>query len=273
MNRPLPVLGAALTLEMLALHNDWVMAHQRDVEIQSFASPQWLTGDMTHRLDRARALLDGHTGRRTLHGPFIGFQIDAADPDVAEVVRRRMLACLDVCVALKADQMVIHSPVTTWDHSNQTWEPSQALIQTERVRYVLAPVIKRAEDTGVTLVIENVEDVDPMARVRLAEALNSPAVAVSLDTGHADYARRLAGAPPVDVFVRVAGKRLQHVHLQDSDGYADRHWHPGEGLLAWRPVFAALMRLPVMPRLMLEVNDQRGIAKGAAHLAALGLAI
>ncbi|MGQ0565334.1 MAG: sugar phosphate isomerase/epimerase family protein [Gemmobacter sp.] len=273
MTKPLPVLGAALTLDMLALHRNWVLEHQRDVEIQSFASPQWLSGDMTPRLDRAGALLDGHTGRRTLHGPFLGFQIDAADPEVAEVVRRRMLACLDACVALKADQMVIHSPVTTWDHSNQMWEPAQALIQTERVRYVMGPVIKRAEETGITMVLENVEDVDPYARVRLAEALKSPAVAVSLDTGHADYARRLAGAPPVDVFVAAAGKRLSHVHLQDTDGYADRHWHPGEGLLAWRPVFAALSRLPVMPRLILEVNDERGLPKGAAHLAAMGLAV
>ena len=273
MTKPLPVLGAALTLDMLAFQRDWVLAHQRDVEIQSFASPQWLSGDMTPRLDRARTLLDGHTGRRTLHGPFLGFQIDAADPEVAEVVRRRMLACLDACVALQADQMVIHSPVTTWDHTNHLWEPAQAMIQTERVRYVMAPVIQRAEDTGITLVLENVEDVDPMARVRLAEALKSPAVAVSLDTGHADYARRLAGAPPVDVFVQAAGKRLQHVHLQDTDGYADRHWHPGEGLLAWRPIFAALARLPVMPRLILEVNDERGLPRGAAHLAALGLAV
>ena len=273
MSKPLPVLGAALTLDMFALHRDWILAHQRDVEIQSFAAPQWLTGDMTPRIEKTRAMLDGYSGRLGLHGPFLGFQIDAADPGVAQVVQSRMLACLDACVALKADQMVIHSPVTTWDHSNHACEPAQALNQIERVRFLMGPVLARAQDVGVTLVLENVEDVDPMARVRLADALKSPAVAVSLDTGHADYARRLAGAPPVDVFVQAAGKRLQHVHLQDTDGYADRHWHPGEGLLAWRPIFAALGRLPVMPRLILEVNDTRDIPRGAAHLAAMGLAV
>lgn len=273
MAKPLPVLGAALTLDMLALHRDWVLAHQRDLELQSFATPRALSGDMGPLLDRARGLLDGHTGRLGLHGPFLGFQIDTADPEVAEVVRRRMLACLDACAALKADQMVIHSPVTTWDHGNQQHAPAEALIQTERVRWVMDPVIKRAGDLGVTLVIENVEDVDPAARVRLADALKSPAVAVSLDTGHADCARVTAGAPPVDVFVAAAGKRLRHVHLQDTDGFADRHWHPGEGRLNWTPIFAALNRLPVMPRLILEVDDSRGIPKGAAHLAGLGLAL
>lgn len=267
-----PVLGVALTLDMLARHRDWVLEVPRDLELQSFASPQALAGDMGALIARAKGLLEGHEGRLGLHGPFLGFQIDAPDPGVAEVARARMLACLDACAALGADQMVIHSPVTTWDHFNHQSEPAQALIQIERVRWLLAPVIARAEGMGVTLVIENVEDVDAGARGRLADALKSPAVAVSLDTGHAHYAHRLAGGPPVDVCVEVAGKRLQHVHLQDTDGFADRHWHPGEGELLWRTIFAALKRLPRMPRLILEVNDSRHIQKGAAHLAAMGLA-
>jgi sugar phosphate isomerase/epimerase len=273
MARPLPVLGAAMTLDMLALHRAWVLAHQRDLELQSFASPRALMGDMGALIDRAKALLDGHTGRLGLHGPFYGFQIDAGDPEIVQVIQRRMLACLDACERLRADQMVIHSPVTTWDHSNHQHEPAAAQFQIGQVRFVLDPVIRRAETAGVTLVLENVEDVDPAARVRLAEAMESPSVAVSLDTGHADYARRLAGAPPVDVFVAAAGKRLQHVHLQDTDGFADRHWHPGDGELGWRAIFAALHRLPTMPRLILEVDDIRNVPRGAAWLAAQGLAV
>jgi sugar phosphate isomerase/epimerase len=271
--RPLPVLGAALTLDMLALHRDWMLSAPRDLELQSFASTRVLTGDLEPQIARAKALIDGLTGRIGLHGPFLGLAIDTYDPDVAAVVRARMLACLTVCERLGADQMVIHSPVTIWDHANHQIEAGQEPIRIERVRWVMQPVIDRAEAAGVTLVIENVEDVDPAARCRLADALNSPAVAVSLDTGHADYCHRLAGAPPPDVFVQAAGRRLQHVHLQDTDGFADRHWHPGEGRLNWPAIFAALRGLPTMPRLILEVNDSRTIRKGAEHLAALGLAV
>lgn len=271
--RPLPVLGAALTLDMLALHRPWVLEHQRDVELQSFAAPRALAGDLDALIGRAKALLDGHSGRRGLHGPFYGFQIDAGDPEIVQVIRRRMLACLDACERLRADQMVIHSPLTIWDHANHQHQPAGEGVQIERVRFVLDPVIRRAEEAGVTLVLENVEDVDPLARLRLAEAMKSPAVALSLDTGHADYVRRLAGAPPVDVFVAAAGERLHHVHLQDTDGFADRHWHPGEGALGWRAIFAALHRLPRMPRLILEVDDSRHIPRGAEFLAAQGLAI
>ena len=43
-------------------------------------------------------------------------------------------------------------------------------------------------------------------------------------------------------------------------------------MIAWHAVFAALNRLPGMPRLILEVDDERGLRKGAEYLSELGLA-
>lgn len=267
-----PVLGAALTLDMLALHRDWMLSAPRDLELQSFTLPQVLSGDLSAPIARAKQLIDGLTGRIGIHGPYVGFSIDTPDPDVALIVQNRMLRALEVCEALGADQMVVHSPVTSWDHGNQQVHEYDAMNQIERVRYTLGPVLKRAEDIGVGLVLENIEEIDPLARCRMVDALKSPALSVSLDTGHAQYAHYTCGAPPVDAYVIAAGKRLNHVHLQDSDGFADRHWHPGDGSLNWHAIFAALHALPKMPRLILEVNDLRNVTRGAANLAALGLA-
>ena len=47
-----------------------------------------------------------------------------------------------------------------------------------------------------------------------------------------------------------------HIHLQDADGYADRHWSLGEGTLPWRSVFAALAKLESNPRLIIEIRDK-----------------
>lgn len=272
MTKELPVLGAALSLDMLAHHHDWVMESQRDLELQSFCWPNTAEADLAPMILRAKELLSGHSGKRGLHGPFMSFNIDCADPEITAVIRRRMLRTLDICAELSADQMVIHSPYGLWNEADRATDAASAYIQVERVRYVLMPVIKRAEELGVELVIENVEDIDPHARVALAAALKSPKVRVSLDTGHAQMMHCRCGAPPVDAFVQAAGGALGHVHLQDVDGFADRHWHPGEGGIAWRAVFAALGRLPKMPRLILEVNDERGIRAGAEYLAGLGLA-
>ena len=273
MPKDTPVLGAALSLDMLALHRDGVLEAQRDLEIQSFCWPTTLDADLEPMVARAKALLQGYTGRLGLHGPFMSLSIDCADPLITEVIRARMLRTLDICAELGADQMVIHSPYSTWDDYNNATDPAAAHMQIERTRFVLDPVIARAEDAGVTLVIENVEDRDPRARVVLAQALKSKRLRVSLDTGHAQYAHVTTGAPPVDVYVRAAGAMLEHVHLQDADGHADRHWHPGEGSVNWRALFSAMAELPRWPRLILEVNDERGIRKGADHLAALGLAV
>ena len=269
----LPVLGAAfVTADKLELHRDWLLAAPRDIELQMFVWPHALDADPEPEIERLHKLLDGTTGRRGLHGPFLGFKIDCADPALVALIKARFLKALDICVALNADQMVIHSPVSSWDDSNHAVDPSHRHNQIERSRFVLDPVLRRAEDAGIELVIENVEDKDPLARVALADTLGSDSVAVSLDTGHAHYAHVMTGAPSVDVYVRAAGKRLRHVHLQDSDGFADRHWHPGEGTLPWREIFSALRGLPEMPRLILEVKDQSGIPLGADHLSQLGLA-
>jgi hypothetical protein len=102
--------------------------------------------------------------------------------------------------------------------------------------------------------LENCDNTDPFARVDLARRIGHPKLKVSLDTGHADICHGRCDAPHVVDHVAAAAGELAHVHLQDVDGYADRHWHPGDGRIAWRPVFGALAALAERPRLTLEVR-------------------
>ena len=168
--------------------------------------------------------------------------------------------------------MVVHSPYRTWDWHNLDRGPGERANKIERVHETLREVVKRAEDEGVVIVIENVEDKDPRDRVALARSFDSPAVKVSLDTGHAHYAHGATGAPPVDHYVRAAGAMLSHVHLQDCDGFADRHWQIGRGSIMWHSVFGALAELPDMPRLLLELRESADILPSAKWLAEVGLA-
>jgi sugar phosphate isomerase/epimerase len=64
---------------------------------------------------------------------------------------------------------------------------------------------------------------------------------------------------------------LAHVHLQDADGHADRHWQIGQGNILWPSVFAAIAGLPVKPRLILELADKSTIPASMAYLQAQGL--
>ena len=163
--------------------------------------------------------------------------------------------------------MVTRSYTTQWD---TTFGARQKLF--ELVHLTLKSVVSRAEQIGCELVIENIQDINPNDRLELAQSFDSSSVFVSIDTGHAHYAHHSTGAPPVDAFVINAGNYLRHVHLQDADGFADRHWLPGEGTVNWRAVFRALENLTSNPRLIIEVKDQTNLMRGVKYLCDLGLA-
>ncbi|MDR3373098.1 MAG: sugar phosphate isomerase/epimerase [Ancalomicrobiaceae bacterium] len=268
-----PVLGAALTLKTLAQHRDWIINRQRDLELQDFCELAVLDGDWRATAEAIKRLLDGYEGRLGMHGPFWGLVLDAEDPQIRAVVTRRLLQGLEIAEAIGATQMVIHSPYTTWDHNNLDIYANARDKMIDRVHDTLSSVVPRAEDIGLELVIENIEDIDPYARVELAESFDSDSVLVSIDTGHALYAHVSLGAPPVDYYVQAADELLAHIHLQDADGYADRHWQPGDGAVNWRAVFAAIARIDADPRLIIEVRDPGQLMRGVEYLTRLGVAV
>lgn len=252
----LPVIGAALNVTNVEHLKTWLLEKDRDVEIQDFVFPSVLDGDWQGIVGLYGQHLAGYKGRIGIHGPFFGLSFAAMDPEIQNVVRDRMFQGLAICEALGAKQMVVHSPFTNWHHMNFGHSDKLKDQIHEASHTILDPVVGRARDQGCVLVIENIEDVDPMERVWLAESFDSDAVKVSIDTGHANCARGAAGAPPVDYFVKAAGKQLAHVHLQDTDGHADRHWLPGQGTINWPVFFQALASHCDNPHLVIEVMGQ-----------------
>lgn len=266
-----PVIGAALTNAELATYKDWILEKDRDLELQSFSKASVLDDDWTPLADQVKHLLAGYKGRMGIHGPFWGFTIDTQDPMVRHVVQTRLGQGLDVCAAVNATHMVIHSPFSTWDYNNLDGRVGARDSLFSRVHDLLDPIVARAATLGVTLVMENIEDINPADRKTLCESFGSQALQVSIDTGHAQYAHGSTGAPPVDYFVRSAGDMLAHIHLQDADGHADRHWQIGHGNILWPSVFAAIAELSVAPRLILELEDKTGIPASMAYLESMGL--
>lgn len=270
----LPLLGAAMTTATLETLQDFILPEDRDLEIQDFIDCDLLNGDWRTVADRTRGLLDGYAGRLGIHGPFWGLNIASPDSEMRTLNTRKHLQGIEVCEYLGATQMVIHSPYTAWSYNNLDNGPERKEYDrlVENCHDTMKPVINRAEDCGVTMVIENIDDIDPDIRCALADSFRSPAMAVSIDTGHAHYAHGTNGAAPVDYFVRRAENRLQHIHLQDADGYADRHWAIGEGTIRWPSIFRALAELTSRPRLILELREKAGILPSVAYLNSLGLA-
>lgn len=249
----LPLLGLALTRKDFDGLEPWIKAEGRALEVQDFVPWQVLEAP-DDLIASWRAALVGHQGPLGLHGPFFGLDLCSTDPAVRAVVQRRYLQGLAVCEALCATHMVIHSPFTHWLVNNRVNYPQMKPQMIAAAAECLAPVLARAADIGCTLMLENCDDCDPQDRLDVIVALDHANLRASIDTGHADIVHGRYDAPPVTDFIAVAGAHLAHVHLQDVDGYADRHWHPGEGRINWRAVFAALAESPATPRLILEVR-------------------
>ncbi|MDJ0627454.1 MAG: sugar phosphate isomerase/epimerase family protein [Rhodobacter sp.] len=266
----LPVIGAQLSVLDLDRHRDWLFEKNRDLELPEFCMADILAAPDVF-VGMAKEKLDGWNGRLGIHGPFSGFELDVKDREIRAVAQKRLDQALDVCAALGAVQMVVHSPFDLWDAHNLGNGPKDRDRRLGAILDTLRPALTRAEDLGVVMVLENIKDVDPAERARIVDAADSAALRLSVDTGHANWAHTMAGAPPPDRFISAAGEALAHVHLQDTDGFADRHWVLGEGNIPWPAVFSALSEIKSNPHLIVEINEFNRVPEAVAHLQVLGL--
>lgn len=111
---------------------------------------------------------------------------------------------------------------------------------------LLAELVKRAEDLGVTLALENTGS--PRHVESILEQIDSPHLGFCYDSSHdalnrAPFARILA----------TWGHRLVTTHLSDNQGEADNHYLPGEGSIDWNLVSRSFPSDTYRGTLMLEV--------------------
>lgn len=251
---PVPIIGSAMLLRDMDALRDWLFAADRPIEIQDFVGADVIAGDVSGLIDDWKKALDGHKGPRGIHGPFFGLDLSNPDREIRAIIQKRLITGIEIAARLGGDMMVVHSPFNYWHTLNYSNYEYLRTALMDACCACLAPVLERAGAEGVTLVLENIDDTSPADRMDLVRRLDHPRLRLSIDTGHADLSHSNYGAPPVLDFLAHAGAMLGHVHLQDVDGYADRHWHPGDGRIAWRPVMAYLAAQPEPARLILEVR-------------------
>jgi sugar phosphate isomerase/epimerase len=266
---PLQV-GAALKLAELPERAEWLLAEGRDLEIQDPCLAGFLDGDWAAAAREARAVLDGHAGRRGVHAPYDGMPWAAADGRLAGVMRDRLRESLDFTAALGGTHLVLHSPFAFFGKAQTRFRGDELADTIMRTVQNLSPVVEEAAARKCVLVWENIFDLRTDPLDGLVAAFASPWVRRSLDTGHA-HLMTARGGPPVDTWINAAGAALAHVHLQDTDTESDRHWAVGDGEIRWRAVFAALAALPETPRLILEMTPERQ-ERSLAWLVERGLA-
>jgi sugar phosphate isomerase/epimerase len=231
-----------------------------------------LDGDWRALVRQARDLLDGHTGRLGIHGPFDGLTLLSRDAKVRALTTQRLCAGVEFAAEIGATHMVVHSPFLFFGSAFAPHGPgSRRAEDTELAHATLQPVLSLAAQANCTLVLENILDTNPAPLLALVRSFESHYVRLSVDTGHAFITHHRGGATP-DQWVREAGALLEHIHVQDTDGNLDRHWAVGNGSINWHAVFEAIGGLEQHPRLLLEVRNKADIARSTRWLVEHGFA-
>ncbi len=259
-------LGAALMIDTLPEYLDWLQEGRRDLEIQDFFQHQLLDGDWQTLAEKAKTLLKDYPGRIGIHGPFWGLNLANPDPLLRQAVSHRLLQGLDAANIVGASHMVIHSPIESWQHRHIVNQTAQKNDVIELMKATLEKPLEKAAAIGCTLVMEDIMDLDPRLQLDLIKAMNSDFMRMSVDVGHAFCMHVQHGAPPPDQFIAEAASYLEHVHLQDTDGYLDRHWALGTGKIQWNAILEELAKLEHRPRLIIELKDKAAIKQSADWL-------
>ena len=77
--------------------------------------------------------------------------------------------------------------------------------------------------------------------------------AICVDTGHSNKAARYGQPKPGDV-IRMCGKNVKALHLNDNDSFMDQHKYPGAGTIDWNDVFNALEEINYQGNYNLELR-------------------
>jgi sugar phosphate isomerase/epimerase len=189
-------------------------------------------------------------GPLAVHGPFIGMDFNPLDRLISEAIDRRMDMIHEVVKKLQIGTLVLH-----------TGYPLEAEVFNENARWMEKTAsywsreIRRWEELGVSVVLENVMERSPELMIALADRVNSRALGLCLDTGHVNVVSTM----PLPEWVARMGARLRHVHVHDNDGHKDAHLLMGQGTIDFPAFFRALKQHAPAATVSIETfGDARG---------------
>lgn len=239
--------------------------------IQMHAPPVAMLADpvsVQRHGDCLRAVLAPTSLHVALHAP------EQLDAGVAEH-EAAFLGLLDLAVAVGAAFVVYHGARLPVAEGAAADRVEDRLLAEERALRRLATL---AEEAGVLIALENLAPAYPGAPLLahaplfvrdLVRRIDSPAVGLAFDLGHAHITSQLSGVALVDVLAAVR-EDVVLLHVHDNLGVRrgpgtppgivplrlDLHMAPGRGTLPWRAL-APILRGHPAPLLMEVATAQR----------------
>jgi sugar phosphate isomerase/epimerase len=197
-------------------------------------------------LERVASLLGEHGLAVTLHGPFMDLAPGALDEKIREVTVRRLLETMDFVSLFRPRNLVFHVGYDDRCYGDYRREWLNGSLATWE------PVVRKAEELGVVLALENVYEQTPDMIATLLGAISSNNVGFCLDVGH----QNAFATAPLKEWLATLGPRLKEIHLHDNGGRRDDHGPIGSGSVPFSELFDYLLERGLRPVITLEPHAE-----------------
>ena len=235
-----------------------MLLHRIDFAIQNQIHPEIYFSaedlDACHEedLQRLSKALRANQLEVSIHGPFMDLSPGGVDQRIKAVTRDRVLKTLELAHFLNPKMIVFHPGYERWkfDGNVKLWLESS--LETWR------PLVKEAEEMGLTLAVENVFEESPDSIRSLLEEVHSPHFRFCFDTGH----HHVFGRTPLPIWIETLGGFLSEVHLHDNHKEMDEHLPVGEGGFDFGQFFALLSQYKLHPLYTIEPHEEAHLWRG-----------
>lgn len=178
---------------------------------------------------RLRQLLD-YNPSLSVHAPFMDLSPGAVDSKVRAVTAERFYQTLDIAEQLEPETVVFHSGYEKWRYAHRVDIWLDGSLRT------WGPMIKRARQIGIKIVVENIFEDEPSSLRMLMKELHSENFGLCFDTGHCNLFSKV----PLTDWLEVLGPYIFELHLHDNDGTFDSHLPIGDGKFDFKTLFSRL---------------------------------
>ena len=179
----------------------------------------------------------------------LGYRRPLEDPDgsfLADTLR-----CVDACGAWNIPNLVVHSGYTPGISADETIKRNKAFF---------TPLLERAEKYGINILVENFNKMTKADTywidnapdlLKLIELVDHPLFHAVWDVGHANL-----NPMPQDEALRMLGKHVKALHIQDNMGSSDNHYPPFMGTLNMDSVMCGLQDIDYDGYFTFEVRNK-----------------
>ena len=235
-----------------------MLLHRSDSAIQNRIHPEiyFSAEDLDAcREEDAKALaraLHQNNLEITFHGPFMDLSPGGVDRRVKEVTLDRFSKTIELARVFKPKMVIFHPGYEKWkfDGNERLWLESS--LETWK------PLVKQAEDMGLTLAIENVFEETPGPLEALLKRIDSPSFRFCFDSGH----HNVFSKTPLAIWVETLGRYLGETHLHDNHQAMDEHLPVGEGTFPFDQFFHLLSQFRLNPIYTIEPHEEEHLKRG-----------